>query len=150
MDEFTIHIPRERPFSAVADLVVGGIAARHDVTLDVLDDLQLALDTLLEHDEADERQVGIVVLEQRVEGELEIVQHVERDVVTGRDSPHHEVCDGREGALSRDVDRELFHLDRRVVGGAQLVGEVALAPGGRLLAGANRLGPVAMLSLIHI
>jgi len=61
MDEFTIHIPRERPFSAVADLVVGGIAARHDVTLDVLDDLQLALDTLLEHDEADERQVGIVL-----------------------------------------------------------------------------------------
>ena len=61
MDEFTIHIPRERSFSAVADLVVGGIAARHDVTLDVLDDLQLALDALLEHDDADEREVGIVV-----------------------------------------------------------------------------------------
>ncbi len=61
MDEFTIHIPRERPFSAVADLVVGGIAARHDVTLDVLDDLQLALDALLEHDDADEREVGIVL-----------------------------------------------------------------------------------------
>ena len=61
MDEFTIQIPRERPFSAVADLVVGGIAARHDVTLDVLDDLQLALDSLLEHDEADAREVGIVL-----------------------------------------------------------------------------------------
>ena len=61
MDEFTIHIPRERPFSAVADLVVGGIAARHDITLDVLDDVQLALDSLLEHDEADEREVGIVL-----------------------------------------------------------------------------------------
>ena len=61
MDEFTIHIPRERPFSAVADLVVGGIAARHDVTLDVLDDLQLALDALLEHDDADDGEVGIVV-----------------------------------------------------------------------------------------
>ena len=61
MDEFTIHIPRERPFSAVADLVVGGIAARHDVTLDVLDDVQLALDSLLEHDEADEREVSIVL-----------------------------------------------------------------------------------------
>ncbi|HUQ21716.1 MAG TPA: hypothetical protein VM049_01745 [Gaiellaceae bacterium] len=60
MDEFTIHIPRERPFSAVADLVVGGIAARHDVTLDVLDDVQLALDALLEHDEEDEREVAIV------------------------------------------------------------------------------------------
>ena len=61
MDEFTIHIPRERPFSAVADLVVGGIAARHDVTLDVLDDLLLALDAVLEHDEADDREVGIVL-----------------------------------------------------------------------------------------
>jgi anti-sigma regulatory factor (Ser/Thr protein kinase) len=61
MDEFTIQIPRERPFSAVADLVVGGIAARHDVTLDVLDDLQLALDSLLEHDDADDGEVGIVL-----------------------------------------------------------------------------------------
>lgn len=61
MDEFTIHIPRERPFSAVADLVVGGIAARHDVTLDVLDDLQLALDSVLEHDDADDGEVGIVL-----------------------------------------------------------------------------------------
>jgi hypothetical protein len=61
MDEFTIHIPRERPFSAVADLVVGGIAARHDVTLDVLDDVQLALDSLLEHDDDDEREVEIVL-----------------------------------------------------------------------------------------
>ena len=61
MQEFTIHIPRERPFSAVADLVVGGIASRHDVTLDVLDDLQLALDSLLEHADADEGEVGIVL-----------------------------------------------------------------------------------------
>lgn len=61
MEQFTIHIPRERPFSVVADLVVGGIAARHDVTLDVLDDLQLALDSLLAHDDADEGEVSIVL-----------------------------------------------------------------------------------------
>jgi hypothetical protein len=66
MDEFTIQIPRERPFSAVADLVVGGIAARHDVTLDVLYDLQLALDSVLEYDDADDGEVGIVL---RVDGE---------------------------------------------------------------------------------
>ena len=53
MDEFTISIPRERPFAAVAGLVVGGIAARHDVTLDALEDLQLALDSLLERADAD-------------------------------------------------------------------------------------------------
>ena len=61
MQEFTIHIPRERPFSAVADLVVGGIASRHDVTLDVLDDLQHALDSLLEHADAADGEVGIVL-----------------------------------------------------------------------------------------
>ena len=61
MHEFTIYIPRERPFSAVADLVVGGIASRHDVTLDVLDDLQLALDSLLDHSDSDDGEVGIVL-----------------------------------------------------------------------------------------
>jgi hypothetical protein len=66
MDEFTISIPRERPFAAVVGLVLGGIAARHDVTLDVLDDLQLALDELLERtDDDDEGQITIDV---RVEG----------------------------------------------------------------------------------
>jgi hypothetical protein len=51
VNEFTIRIPRERPFSAVAGYVVGGIASRHDLTLDALDDLRLALDSLLEHEE---------------------------------------------------------------------------------------------------
>ena len=61
MDEFTISIPRERPFGTVAGLVVGGIAARHDVTLDVLDDLQLALDALLDHLDSDPGEVSIVL-----------------------------------------------------------------------------------------
>jgi hypothetical protein len=53
MDEFVVTIPREPTFSVVADLVVGGIAARHAFTLDVLDDLQLALDSLLDHGDDD-------------------------------------------------------------------------------------------------
>jgi hypothetical protein len=65
-DEFTITIPRERPFAAVAGLVVGGIAARHDVTLDVLDDLQLALDGVLERTDDDDG--AQVTIELRVEG----------------------------------------------------------------------------------
>ena len=43
LDTVEITIPRERDFSIVAELVIGGIAARHDVTLEALDDLQLAL-----------------------------------------------------------------------------------------------------------
>jgi hypothetical protein len=58
-DMVEITIPRERDFSIVAELVVGGIAARHDVTLDVLDDLQLALGSLLEHAEDDDGQITV-------------------------------------------------------------------------------------------
>ena len=50
MDEFRIRLPREDGFSTVAGLVVGGIAARHEITLEVLDDVQLAIVSLLDHD----------------------------------------------------------------------------------------------------
>jgi hypothetical protein len=59
LDTVEITIPRERDFSIVAELVVGGIAARHDVTLDVLDDLQLAVGSLLEHNEDDDGNVKV-------------------------------------------------------------------------------------------
>ena len=60
-DTVEITIPRERDFSIVAELVVGGIAARHDVTLEVLDDLQLALGSLLEHNEDDDGEVRVLL-----------------------------------------------------------------------------------------
>jgi hypothetical protein len=60
-DTVEITIPRERDFSIIAELVIGGIAARHDVTLEVLDDLQLALASLLEHDEADDGEVTVLL-----------------------------------------------------------------------------------------
>jgi hypothetical protein len=59
MDTVTIRIPREGGFRTVAGLVVGGIAARHDVTLDVLDDIHIALDSLLDQLEADDGEVTI-------------------------------------------------------------------------------------------
>lgn len=60
MDEIEIALPRERGFGAVAGLVVGGVAARHDLTLEVLDDLQLAFETLLEHEDS-EREILIAL-----------------------------------------------------------------------------------------
>ena len=66
LDTVEITIPRERDFSIVAELVVGGIAARHDVTLETLDDLQLALASLLEHDDADDGEVSVLL---RVSGD---------------------------------------------------------------------------------
>lgn len=61
LDTVEITIPRERDFSIVAELVMGGIAARYDVTLEALDDLQLALGSLLEHDEADDGEVSVML-----------------------------------------------------------------------------------------
>ena len=60
-DTVEITIPRERDFSIVAELVVGGLAARHDVTLDALDDLQLALGSLLEHAEEDDGEITLLL-----------------------------------------------------------------------------------------
>ena len=45
-----LRIPNERPFHGVARLVVGGLAARHNLSYEMLEDLQLALVTVLESD----------------------------------------------------------------------------------------------------
>jgi hypothetical protein len=46
-----LTVPHEREFNAVADLVLAGLASRLDLTLETIDDLQLALESLLERDE---------------------------------------------------------------------------------------------------
>jgi hypothetical protein len=45
-----LRIPNQRPFHGVARLVVGGLAARHNLSYEMLEDLQLALATVLEGD----------------------------------------------------------------------------------------------------
>jgi hypothetical protein len=61
-DEITLTMPRERPFFGVARLVLGGLATRLDVTVEHLEDLELALDGLLERrDGGDEITVSLVV-----------------------------------------------------------------------------------------
>jgi hypothetical protein len=47
-DQITLTLPRERAFFGVARLVLGGLAARLDVTVESLEELELALDGLLE------------------------------------------------------------------------------------------------------
>jgi hypothetical protein len=46
-DEITLTIPREADFHRVAHLVLGGLAVRLDLTIENLEDLQLALDAVL-------------------------------------------------------------------------------------------------------
>lgn len=46
-DEITLVVPAQEDFRPIVHLVVGGLAVRLDLTMDALDDLQVALDTLL-------------------------------------------------------------------------------------------------------
>ena len=59
-DEITLRLPRERPFFGVAHLVIGGLAARLDLNLEQLEDLQVALAELLEQEET-EQQITVSV-----------------------------------------------------------------------------------------
>ena len=47
-DQITLTIPREEPFHEVAHLVLGGVAARLNLTFESIDDLETALDAVLE------------------------------------------------------------------------------------------------------
>jgi hypothetical protein len=47
-DQITLTIPREQPFHEVAHLVLGGVAARLNLTFENIDDLETALDAVLE------------------------------------------------------------------------------------------------------
>jgi anti-sigma regulatory factor (Ser/Thr protein kinase) len=48
-DEITLTLPAERDFYRVAHLVLGGLAVRLNLTFEHLEDLQIALDELLEN-----------------------------------------------------------------------------------------------------
>jgi hypothetical protein len=52
-DEITLTLPRHRDYYEIAHLVLGGLAIRLDLTVDHLDDLQMALQTVLQHQEAE-------------------------------------------------------------------------------------------------
>jgi len=59
-DVVTLQLPRERDFFGVAYLVLGGLAARLELTYDVLDDVTTALDQLLERrQETDDVTVSV-------------------------------------------------------------------------------------------
>jgi len=62
-DQITLTIPREPPFHEVAHLVLGGVAARLNLTFESLDDLETALDAILERATAE----GDVTVQLRLE-----------------------------------------------------------------------------------
>jgi anti-sigma regulatory factor (Ser/Thr protein kinase) len=50
-DSVTLSFPRDNRYYAVARLVVGGMAAPLQMSYDALDDLQLAISSLLDHED---------------------------------------------------------------------------------------------------
>jgi hypothetical protein len=59
-DQITLTLPRERGYFGVARLVLAGLAARLEITVEHLDDLELALDGLLHRrDGAEEITVSL-------------------------------------------------------------------------------------------
>ena len=70
VDEICLTLPADDAFHSVAHLVLGGLAVRLDLTFEYLEDLELALDTLLERPSAgDEITVRVRV----AEGELRTI-----------------------------------------------------------------------------
>jgi len=60
-DEISLTLPADDAFHSVAHLVLGGLAARLNLSLEHLEDLELALDSLLERP-SDGREVTLRVL----------------------------------------------------------------------------------------
>ncbi len=79
MDEISLTLPADDAFHGVAHLVLGGLAVRLDLTLEHLEDLELALDALLERTASDgDVTVRVRVLDQELKtsvGPFRSVRH---------------------------------------------------------------------------
>lgn len=98
-DEITLTLPRDRDFYEIAHLVVGGLAIRLDLTVDHLDDLQVALDAVLQQQEAN--------------GELTIAVRVDENELYTLIGPF--PGSSMRSALERDDDGEQLSI-RRLLG----------------------------------
>jgi hypothetical protein len=70
VDEICLTLPADDAFHGVAHLVLGGLAVRLDLTFEHLEDIELALDSLLERT-GDEGEVTVRVLV--TDGELRTI-----------------------------------------------------------------------------
>lgn len=69
-DEITLTIPREPGFEGVAHLVLSGLAVRLNLTIENLEDLQIALETLIDTSGGD---ADLTVAMRLTDGELRTI-----------------------------------------------------------------------------
>jgi hypothetical protein len=65
-----LTIPGERDYFGVAHLVLGGLASRHELTIEHFEDLLLALDGLLDRSGADAVTLAVGVAGDEIEAEI--------------------------------------------------------------------------------
>ena len=70
-DEITLTLPRDNDFYGIAHLVLAGLGARLDLTLETLEDLQLALASVLERpDDEGDVVVSLRVLDSALQARI--------------------------------------------------------------------------------
>ena len=70
-DEITLTLPRKPEFHRVAHLVLGGLAVRLNLTIENLEDLELALDAILARTDPNAGEITVRMTPK--DGELETV-----------------------------------------------------------------------------
>ena len=88
-DSITLSIPHAKPYHGVARLVVGGLAARLALSYEHLEDLQLALESVLEREgyvQGNEVIVELVVAPDSVVMEIGPLDPVKLRAELGRDT----------------------------------------------------------------
>jgi anti-sigma regulatory factor (Ser/Thr protein kinase) len=84
-DQIVLTIPREPGFEGVAHLVLSGLAVRLNLTIENLEDLQIALESLLDtSDEGGDLTLAMVVHEDELEAVVgpvsaRLLDEIERD-----------------------------------------------------------------------
>jgi hypothetical protein len=98
-DQITLTIPRDRALYGVAHLVLGGLGIRLNLTIEHLEDLQLALDAVLERArETEPVTIAVTVREDKIETTIGPM----RDGV--RAELEADATDGEEVGLRRILD----------------------------------------------
>jgi hypothetical protein len=102
----TLTMPRDRDFYSVVHLVLGGIGIRLNFTIETLEDLQLALDAILERD----REPGQVTISLRLQE-----QAIETEVGPFGDGVRKELEGGSEDevGLRRILETLVDHVELR-------------------------------------